>query len=176
MTQPDIVTQTGYFLWNNGWSILLVVIVLSMIMAYIAVNDITFKKQKVKLQKVIVLEKYANPPPTTEQLNTEVENSSNNNSTCKQLGDKTSCTALGSCVWVKAQDKKNTIQKCVAAQALGTGSNAAKGSDGPSDMCYCSKDGKLIPWEEYYYLDGSTIKKKDAKPCTAKGDKCTYKN
>ena len=64
----------------------------------------------------------------------------------------------------------------MAAQALGTGSKAAKGSDGPSDMCYCSKDGKLIPWEEYYYLDGSTIQKKDPKPCTAKGDKCTYKN
>ena len=32
----------------------------------------------------------ANPPPNLKQLNTEVENQSNNNSTCKNLNDKTS--------------------------------------------------------------------------------------
>ena len=171
-----MVRQTLYFLYENGFAILFVALIFTMLMVYIVLNDIKFKTQKVKLEKVLVVEKMANPPPSLKQLNTEVENQSNNNSTCNNLNDKTSCTALGSCVWVKAQDKKNVIKKCVAAQALGTGSTAAKGSDGPSDMCYCSKDGKLIPWEEFYYLDGSSIKKKPGRPCTAKGDKCTYKN
>ena len=95
-----------------------------------------------------------NSPPSAKSLNQSVNNMSNNNGTCGKLKDKSGCTSLGSCVWAVATDKKTKINKCVAAVQLGSGSKAATGSDGPSDICYCSKDGKLIPWEEYYYLDG----------------------
>ena len=62
------------------------------------------------------------------------------------------------------------------AQSLGSGSQEAAGSDGPSDLCFCSKNGKLLPWEEYYYLDGGDIKSKKGRVCSAKGQNCTYKN
>ena len=142
-------------------------------------HNIKFKDQKTKVVKEFVIEKMENQagsPPSASSLNQEVDNMSNNNSTCDKLKDKSGCTSLGSCVWATTMDKKTKINKCVAAVQLGSGSKAAKGSNGPSDICYCAKDGKLIPWEEYYYLDGGTIKKKDAKPCLAKGDKCKPKN
>ena len=168
-----MVTQLGYFLWENVWSILFVVLIFISLTTYIIVNNIEFKKQKTKVKKVIVVEKYVNPPPNSKQLNTEVVNASSNNSTCGKLQNKEGCTSLGSCVWAIAKNKKDVIKKCVAAQSLGAGSSAANGSDGPTDICHCSKNGKLIPWEEYYYLDGNSIKKKPGKPCTAEGDKCT---
>ena len=83
MTQPDMVRQTLYFLYENGFAILFVALIFTMLMVYIVLNDIKFKTQKVKLEKVLVVEKMANPPPSLKQLNTEVENQSNNNSTCK---------------------------------------------------------------------------------------------
>ncbi len=173
-----MVTQTGMFLWYNKWSILFVVVIFTLLMIYLTMHNIKFKEQKTKVVKEFVIEKMENQtmsPPDASSLNQEVENVSNNNSTCSNLKDKSGCTSLGSCVWASTTDKKTKINKCVAAVQLGSGSKAAKGSDGPSDICYCSKDGKLIPWEEYYYLDGSSIDKKNAKPCLAKGDKCTPK-
>ena len=167
-----MVRQTLYFLYENGFAILFVALIFTVLMVYIVLNDIKFKTQKVKLEKVLVVEKMANPPPSLKQLNTEVENQSNNNSTCKNLNDKTSAQFRKLCMG-KSTNKKNVIKKCVAARALGTGSTAAKGSDGPSDMCYCSKDGKLIPWKNCY-LDGSSIKKPEDRH--TKGDKYTYKN
>jgi len=175
MTQPDMVTQTGMFLWYNKWSILFVVVIFTLLMIYLTMHNIKFKEQKTKVVKEFVIEKMANPPPTSSSLNKEVNNISSNNSTCGKLKDKSACTSLGSCVWATTTDKKTKINKCVAAVQLGSGSKQAKGSNGPADICYCSDKGKLIPWEEYYYLDGSSIEKKKASPCLAKGDKCTYK-
>ena len=175
MTQPDVVTQTGMFLWYNKWSILMVTLIFVTLMLYITLHNIKFKEQKTKVVQEVVIEKMTNSPPNSKSLNKEVSNMSNNNDTCGKLNDKSGCTSLGSCVWAVATDKKTKINKCVAAVQLGSGSKAANGSDGPADICYCSKEGKLIPWEEYYYLDGGNIEKKLGKPCTAKGDKCTPK-
>ena len=172
MTQQDIVTQSGYFLWKNKLYILLVILAFGGLSIYIAINNIKFEKKKMKVERVLVIEKMSIAPPSLDELNTAVQNQTSNG-TCKPLSDKSGGTALGGCVWVTTKDN---IKKCMAAQPLGTGSTAATGSDGPSDMCYCSKDGKLVPWEEYYYLDGGTIESKKAKPCVASGDGCTYTN
>ena len=172
MTQQDIVTQTGYFLWNNSISIIFVVLVFISLTILIAVNGIKFEKPETKVVKEIVVEKYKNPP-NLKDLNNDVGHSMANNKTCNKLKNKAGCTSLGSCVWAIVKDKNDVIKTCVEAQALGSGSTAAKGSDGPSDICHCSKNGKLLPWEEYYYLDGDSIKKKKGKPCTAEGDKCS---
>ena len=174
MVEQNILTQTGYFLYENGFAILFVALLFSGLMVYIVVNNIEFKSQKVKLEKVLVVEKMSNPP-TVDDLNQEVSAQSNNNGTCRKLNNKAACTSLGSCVWAIAKDTTATIQKCVAAQTLGSGSSEALGSDGPSDICFCSKDGKLLPWEEYYYLDGGTIKNKKGRACSAKGNKCKRK-
>lgn len=171
-----MVTQTGMFLWYNKWSILFVVVIFTLLMIYLTMHNIKFKEQKTKVVKEFVIEKMTNSPPSAKSLNEDVNNMSNNNGTCGKLKDKAGCTSLGSCVWAVTTDKKTKINKCVAAVQLGSGSKAATGSDGPSDICYCSKDGKLIPWEEYYYLDGGNIERKKGKACTAKGDKCTPKN
>ena len=138
----------------------------------IARSGIKFEKPKTKVVKEIVVEKYKNPP-NLKDLNNDVGHSMANNKTCNKLKNKAGCTSLGSCVWAIVKDKNDVIKTCVEAQALGSGSTAAKGSDGPSDICHCSKNGKLLPWEEYYYLDGDSIKKKKGKPCTAEGDKCS---
>ena len=50
------------------WYILLVVIVLTILMIYIVLNNIKFKKQKTKIEKVIVVEKFAQPPPSFDEL------------------------------------------------------------------------------------------------------------
>ena len=175
MVEQNILTQTGLFLYENGFAILFVAAIFASLMVYIVVNNIEFKNQKVKLEKVLVVEKMSNPMSLNE-LNQEANNQTNNNQTCKTLNNKSACTSLGSCVWAVAKDTTGTIKKCVAAQALGTGSTAAAGSDGPSDLCFCSKNGKLLPWEEYYYLDGANIKNKKGRHCAAKGQNCTYKN
>ena len=52
------------------------------------------------------------------------------------------------------------IDKCVTTQALGKDSKAAEGSDDSQDLCYKTKNGKLVPWDEYYYLDGKNKIKK----------------
>tara|TARA_B100001093_G_scaffold520477_1_gene616449 strand:+ start:16288 stop:16845 length:558 start_codon:yes stop_codon:yes gene_type:complete len=175
MAEQNILTQTGKFLYENGFAILFVAGLFAGLMVYIVVNNIEFKNQKVKLEKVLVVEKMTNPMTLT-QLNQEASAQTNNNDTCKKLNNKSACTSLGTCVWAVAKDTTETIKKCVAAQALGSGSQDAAGSDGPSDLCFCSKNGKLLPWEEYYYLDGGDIKSKKGRVCSAKGQNCTYKN
>ena len=166
-----MVTQTGIFLWENSNAIIFVVLIFISLTFVVARSGITFEKPKTKVEKVIVVEKYKNPP-SLKELNNDVGNSMSNNKTCNKLKDKSSCTSLGSCVWAIAKDKNDVIKTCIEAQSLGSGSTSARGSDGPSDICHCSKNGKLLPWEEYYYLDGDSIKKKKGKPCTAQGDKC----
>jgi len=167
MTQTDIVTAAGLFLWENMWYILLVVIVLTILMIYIVLNNIKFKKQKTKIEKVIVIEKFAQPPPSFEDLQQDVANASSNNKDCNPKGIKNGkdiCTALGGCVWITADN--GNIKKCIPGNP----------TNGPTDMCYCqgqkNGNGKLIPWDTFYYLDGK-IKSKKAKPCMGIGNKCT---
>ena len=166
MTQTDIVTAAGLFLWENMWYILLVVIVLTILMIYIVLNNIKFKKQKTKVEKVIVIEKFAQPPSFAD-LQQDVANASSNNKDCNPAGIKNGkdiCTALGGCIWITADN--GNVKKCVSGNS----------TDGPTDMCCCQGQtngtGKLIPWDTFYYLDGK-IKNKKAKPCMATGNKCT---
>ena len=166
MTQTDIVTAAGLFLWENMWYILLVVIVLTILMIYIVLNNIKFKKQKTKVEKVIVIEKFAQPPSFAD-LQQDVANASSNNKDCNPAGIKNGkdiCTALGGCIWITADN--GNVKKCVSGNS----------TDGPTDMCCCQGQtngtGKLIPWDTFYYLDGK-IKNKKAKPCMATGKKCT---
>mgnify|MGYP001159898756 CR=1 FL=1 len=175
MNNNDIIKQTGLFIMNNIVAILIITSLFTSLMVYIILNNIKFNENKKKISKVIVIEKMGNKKDILDKLNTDVKIISSNNNTCGTLKNKESCTSLGTCVWVKTKDKGNKIQKCIEALELGNNSTQALGSDGPTDMCYCSKDGKLIPWEEYYYLDGSKIIKKKARPCLASGDKCNYK-
>jgi hypothetical protein len=171
MNQSNIVTSTGNFLIKNILWIIIVVVLFTALTIYIAANNITFEKQKTVLEKVIVIEK--NTPISLSSVTQDAEASSATPEICKQLDNESSCTSLGTCVWATATDGAKQIKKCVVAASLGMGSKAAKGSDGPNDMCHCSDKGKLIPWDAYYYLDGSAIKKKKGRICTAKGDKCT---
>ena len=77
-------------------------------------HNIKFKEQKTKVVKEFVIEKMENQtmsPPSASALNQEVENVSNNNSTCSNLKDKAGCTSLGSCVWASTTDKKTKKHK-----------------------------------------------------------------
>ena len=98
MTQQDIVTQTGYFLWKNKLYILLVMLAFCGLSIYVAINNIKFEKKKMKVERVLVVEKMTPGPPSLEELNTTVQNQTSNNGTCKTLTDKSGCTALGGCV------------------------------------------------------------------------------
>ena len=89
------------------------------------------------------------------------------NKTCVGLKDKSGCASLGGCVWVTSDNGK--VKKCQQGNKTG-----------PTDMCYCKPDsktaktGKLIPWDEFYYLDDSgSISKGSPKPCMNKDGKCT---
>ena len=170
MTEQDIFTQIGLFLWENGFSILFVVIVLIVITLYIVLNDIKFETPKTKVERVVVLEKFNNgrKPPSFKEMQQDIENDTDNK-TCVNFSDKSGCTALGGCVWVTADN--GNVKKCQQGN-----------NDGPTDLCYCKpnkkgvkgKDnGSLIPWDEYYYLDDSaTISKKKPKPTKCSG-KCS---
>ena len=81
MTQQDILTETGYFLWKNKLYILLVIFVFSGLSIYIAINNIKFEKKKMKVAKVLVVEKMTTAPPSLEELNTAVQNQTSNNET-----------------------------------------------------------------------------------------------
>ena len=48
MTQQDIVTQSGYFLWKNKLYILLVILAFGGLSIYVAINNIKFEKKKTK--------------------------------------------------------------------------------------------------------------------------------
>jgi hypothetical protein len=169
MNQSNIVTSSGRFIMKNILWILIVVVLLTALTAYIAYNNITFEKQKSTLEKVIVIEKITN----LDSVFDDAQASSSTPETCKKFDNKSACTSLGSCVWATAKDGANQIKKCVVAASLGMGSKHALGSDGPSDMCYCSDKGKLIPWDKFYYLDGDSVKEKAARICISKGGTCT---
>jgi len=168
MSQSNIVTSTWEFLIINILPIIVVVVLFSALAIYIELNNIKFINQKTTLEKVIVVEKI-----TPQSLDRDAEAASSTPEICQQLDNKSSCTSLGSCVWVTTKDGVKKIEKCKLAASLGTGSKEPKGSDGPTDMCYCSNKGKFIPWEEYYYLDGDSTKTKKARICSAIGKHCT---
>ena len=162
-----MVTQTGMFLWYNKWSILFVVVIFTLLMIYLTMHNIKFKEQKTKVVKEFVIEKMENQtmsPPDASSLNQEVENVSNNNSTCSNLKDKSGCTSLGSCVWASGKDGTEKISKCIAAQK-GNTKGIVSGSLGPEDKCFKKKDGKLSPWEEFYYQNGPALGKKLNNSC-----------
>lgn len=149
------------FFFENIIPILIVVIIFSCITIAIIVYDIQFpKKQKQKIDRVVVIENYT-PQITSQNLAIQGKNGMNNSQTCNKLNNKVSCTALDSCVWVDAKLNKKFMEKCVPANPiLDTKTNPPSGSDGPEASCFKHKD-KLVPWENFYYEDGGKqIKKK----------------
>jgi hypothetical protein len=171
MSQSSIVTSSGRFIMKNILWILIVVVLLIALTVYIAANNITFEKQKSTLEKVIVIEK--NTPRDLSNVSSDAQAASSTPEICKKFDNKSACTSLGSCVWATAKDGANQINKCVVAATLGMGSTHARGSDGPTDLCYCSDKGKLIQWDKYYYLDGGSVKEKAGRICMAIGGTCT---
>ena len=168
MTEQDIVTQVFSFFYNNILSILLVVSLLSILTIYIILNNIEFKKPKTKVEQVVVVEKFnaLKKPPTFKEMQQDLKNQTDNK-TCVGLKDKSGCASLGGCVWVTSDNGK--VKKCQQGNKTG-----------PTDMCYCkpnsktAKTGKLIPWDEFYYLDDSgSISKGSPKPCMNKDGECT---
>ena len=147
----NLASSTLNFLYENIFAIFFVVVLLSVICIYIIINEISFKEKKYKIDKVITIEKF-----TAHDLKKEAQNDMRNDGTCNKLKYKDACTALGTCVWVTA-NQDNLIERCVTANP--NIDNTAPGSDGPEKKCFKHK-GKLIPWENYYYLDGKAMKEK----------------
>jgi len=148
----DLAKSTIYFAYENIMAIFFVVTMISVITIYIIVNNISFKEKKTKVDKVITIENF-----TSTELKQEAGNDARNDSTCSRLKFKDSCVAGGNCVWVTAKQSGKLVEKCVSANP--NIDNTAPGSDGPEKKCF-KENGKLVPWEEFYYLDGSkTIKK-----------------
>lgn len=160
----DKIPVLSFFFENINW-ILFVVLFFSFLAIYMIVNNIKFKEKKSKVVRVVTIEKMTNKKPThtKEQLKSDMKSDMKGSDTCHKLTNKVSCTSLGTCVWATAKDNGKKIDKCITAQALGKDSKAAQGSDGPQDLCYKTKNGKLVPWDEYYYLDGKNIKSKKGK-------------
>jgi len=144
----DLATSTLSFIYDNIFAIFFVVVLLSVLTTYITLRNISFKEESLKVDKVITIEKF-----TSNELKQMSSEDIRNDNSCDKLKFKDSCTALGSCVWVTSGSHK----KCVSANP--NIDNTAPGSDGPEKKCF-KKNGKLIPWEQYYYLDGNDLKQK----------------
>ena len=152
-----LIRSSFNFIYNNLFGIVVVLCIFTAITMFLVVNNIKLKKQKVgKASKVIVIEKLTDKHSSA-ALKQQAEESVGPK--CKKLETKDGCTSLGGCVWVTATDNSSKISKCV--EAAGVGNKMVAGSNGPSAACFRSKTGKFIPWEKYYYLDGSDIKEKD---------------
>ena len=152
---PKIVLDSGTFIFDNLLGIIIVIAILGGIAILIIINNITFPKEKTKVDKVIVIEKMSD----IDKFKNEANNNLKNSNTCSSLPNKEGCCSLGTCVWATAIDKKEKISKCVLAAST----NSAKGtlipgSNGPEDKCYKNKSGNFLPWEEYWYQDGSNLK------------------
>ena len=161
----DLLTASGLFIYNNLLGIILVTIVFFAITIFYALNNIHLEEPKLKTAKVVVLEKMDN-------LQTAANNQMHDNKYCadsvKDYTDpnikKSTCSALGTCVWVTGKDGSEKISKCVAAQK-GNTSGVAAGSLGPEDKCFKRKNGQLAPWEEFYYQNGPASGKKLNNSC-----------
>ncbi len=148
----NLAGSTLRFLFENIFAIFFVVVLFSVLTIYIIIHDISFKEKTFKVNKVITVEKF-----TTQELKQNAGEDMRNDNSCKKLKFKDACTALGSCVWVSAKPSNKLVEKCVSANP--NIDNTAPGSDGPEKKCFKLK-GKLVPWENYYYLDGKSIKEK----------------
>ena len=147
------------FITNNLAGIIVVACIFTAITMFLAVNNIKIVQPKTKVGKVMVVEKLkegnVNLTDTTIQnLQSSASQTMGNN--CGQLSVKAGCTSLGGCVWVTGTDTNIKVKKCVAAGGV-TGSQSP-GSNGPLAKCFKNKTGTFVPWEKYYYLDGSNIK------------------
>ena len=58
--------------------ILLVILAFSGLSIYVAINNIKFEKKKMKVAKVLVVEKMTTAPPSLEELNITVQNQTSN--------------------------------------------------------------------------------------------------
>ena len=147
------------FITNNFAAITVVVCILTAITMFLAVNNIKIVQPKTKVGKVVVVEKLkegnVNLTDTSVQNLQEAASQTVGNS-CGQLSVKAGCTSLGGCVWVTGTDTNNKAKKCVAAS--GVAGSQSPGSNGPSAKCFKNQTGTFVPWEKYYYLDGSNIK------------------
>lgn len=170
MSSNDIILLTAEFIKKHLVMILFVTIIMFLFRVYISANGITFKKHKTKVAKVIMIEKMQNGIPTLDEFNHNVREQLSTKESCDKLKNKERCAALGSCVWANVKDSGSTIEKCVLAEKVGE--NKTKGSRGPLDMCFCSKKGKLIPWDKYYYMKNMKIKEGTKINCVSKGNSC----
>lgn len=159
----NIVSLSGSFIIENIVGILIVSLLLLILTFYFAAKNIKIEKQKTKVDKVIMIEKMENILETA-------KNNLSSPESCSLNDKKEICIALGNCVWAKAKEGDNVIEKCLASEIVQDG---YPGSKGPSDICHCSSEGKLVPWDKYYYMKGSKIIEEKGKFCSAKGDKCS---
>tara|TARA_Y100000591_G_C21837699_1_gene703579 strand:+ start:596 stop:1072 length:477 start_codon:yes stop_codon:yes gene_type:complete len=148
----NLASSTLMFLFDNIFAIFFIVVLFSVVTIYIIIHDISFKEKTYTVNKVITIEKF-----TPSQIKKKAGEDMRNDKSCKKLKYKDSCIALGNCVWVTAKPNKKNIEKCVSANP--NIDTTAPGSDGPEKKCFKHKK-KLIPWENYYYLDGKTTKEK----------------
>ena len=148
----DLASSTLFFIFDNIFAIFFVVVLFSLVTVFIIVHDISFKEKPIKLSKVITIEKFS-----TNNLKQESLQEMRNNNSCDKLKFKDACIAGGSCVWVTSKVNNNLIKKCVTSNP--NIDTTAAGSDGPEKKCF-KHNNKLIPWEEYYYLDGKDTKMK----------------
>lgn len=161
----DLLTASGLFIYNNLLGILLVTIIFFAITIFYALNNIHLEEPKLKTEKVVVLEKMDN-------LQEAANNKMHDNNYCadsvKNYSDvnikKSTCSALGTCVWVTGKDGSEKISKCIAAQK-GNAKGMIPGSLGPEDKCFKKKNGQLAPWEEFYYQNGPASGKKLNNSC-----------
>ena len=135
----DLLTASGLFIYNNLLGILLVTIIFFAITIFYALNNIHLEEPKLKTEKVVVLEKLDN-------LQEAANNKMHDNNYCadsvKNYSDvnikKSTCSALGTCVWVTGKDGSEKISKCIAAQK-GNAKGMIPGSLGPEDKCFKKK-------------------------------------
>ena len=110
----DLLTASGLFIYNNLLGILLVTIMFFAITIFYALNNIHLEEPKLKTAKVVVLEKLDN-------LQQSAQNQMHDNKFCgdsvKDYTDpnvkKSTCMALGSCVWASGKDGSEKISKCI---------------------------------------------------------------
>ena len=171
-SQEDFLSLTGLFLIKNIIPILIVSSIFLLFRFYIAANNIKFEKPKRKVSKVVMIEKMDNLIPSKENILKKVKENLSTPESCQKHKDKKMCLSLGTCVWAQTTDSGNTIEKCLSAEMVDK--DKIVGSKGPEDICYCSKEGKLIPWEKYYYLKSGKIVGKNGEKCTAQGDLCKH--
>jgi len=101
----DLLTASGLFIYNNLLGILLVTIIFFAITIFYALNNIHLEEPKLKTDKVVVLEKMGN-------LQTAANNQMQDIKYCSdsvieysdQIINKSTCSALGSFVWVTGKD------------------------------------------------------------------------